>query len=110
MAARTHQPCGGEQSLRVAHCLDGHVDAESVGERGNLGDGVRTDLNRIGSAEFQRLGAAVGLAVTPENGTLNHKLRTVVVDAKGRIEKVFPGNEWTAAELVDALKSAAAEE
>jgi protein SCO1/2 len=56
------------------------------------------------SAEIQRLGAAFGLAVTAENGTLNHKLRTVVVDATGRIEKVFSGNEWTAAELTEALK------
>lgn len=59
-------------------------------------------------AEIQRLGASFGLSVVPKNGTLDHNLRTIVVNASGRIEKVFSGNEWTAADLLDALKSAGA--
>ena len=59
-------------------------------------------------AEIRRLGAALGLVVAPENGTLSHSLRTIVVDSTGRIEKVFSGNGWTATELADALKAAGA--
>ena len=38
----------------------------------------------------------------------NHNLRTVVVDPSGRIHQVFIGNEWTVAELTQALTEAAA--
>lgn len=61
-------------------------------------------------AEIQRLGASFGLSVVSKNGTLDHNLRTVVVNATGRIEKVFSGNEWTAADLLEALKFAGAGE
>ncbi len=43
-----------------------------------------------------------------ETGSISHNLRTVVVDARGRVQKVFTGNEWTSAELVaEVLKAAA---
>jgi protein SCO1/2 len=38
----------------------------------------------------------------------DHNLRTVVVDAAGRVHRVFLGNEWQPEELVSALKEAAA--
>jgi protein SCO1/2 len=38
----------------------------------------------------------------------NHKLRTVVLDTRGRLAAVFVGNAWTAPELVEALEKAAA--
>lgn len=36
----------------------------------------------------------------------NHSLRTIVVSPEGKITKVFLGNEWTARDLINALKSA----
>lgn len=35
----------------------------------------------------------------------NHSLRTIVVSPEGKITKVFLGNEWTAKDLINALKS-----
>jgi len=46
--------------------------------------------------------------VFPRDGTVfNHNLRTVVVDATGRVQRVFLGNEWKADELVAELTKAA---
>lgn len=35
-----------------------------------------------------------------ENGGISHNLRTVVVDARGRVRKIYQGNKWTSGELV----------
>jgi protein SCO1/2 len=42
-----------------------------------------------------------------ENGTLSHNLRTVVLDPHGRIAAQFDGNDWTPAQLAEALRDAA---
>ena len=41
-------------------------------------------------------------------GLPNHTLRTVVIDARGRVQKVFLGNEWTPEELTEEIVKAAA--
>lgn len=41
-------------------------------------------------------------------GGFNHNLRTVVIDAAGRIQKIFVGNEWTSDELAAEMVKAAA--
>jgi protein SCO1/2 len=38
-----------------------------------------------------------------ENGSIGHNLRTVVVDARGRVRKIYSGNKWTSAELVQEM-------
>jgi protein SCO1/2 len=43
-----------------------------------------------------------------EEGALNHNLRTVVVDAAGRVQRVFEGNKWKSDELVAELIKGAA--
>ena len=42
-----------------------------------------------------------------ETGSISHNLRTAVVDAKGRVVKIFAGNEWTSDELVKEMVKAA---
>jgi protein SCO1/2 len=54
-----------------------------------------------------RLGAGLGLAVARIGEIPTHTLRTVVVDAEGRIRKIFAGGEWTPAELEKEMRSAA---
>ncbi|MDB6057570.1 MAG: Redoxin domain protein [Verrucomicrobiales bacterium] len=39
-------------------------------------------------------------------GTISHNLRTAVIDANGRLKKIFEGNEWSPSELADSLVSA----
>ncbi len=51
-------------------------------------------------------GASFGLTARFEEGLLNHNLRTVVIDAKGRVQHLFKGNEWKPAELVWELRKA----
>ena len=59
-------------------------------------------------ATIRQLGGAVGLAISDTGGPLDHNLRTVAVDAAGRVQKIFAGNEWTPRELIDEMKRAMA--
>jgi protein SCO1 len=50
-----------------------------------------------------------GLAFARDPGSIqfNHNLRTVVIDAVGRVQKIFIGNEWKSDELVTEMIKAA---
>jgi protein SCO1 len=62
-----------------------------------------------GNAEdIQKLGPAFGLATIRNGEQIDHNLRTVIVDASGRVKRVFAGNEWTPRELLDEMKRAMA--
>ncbi len=37
---------------------------------------------------------------------INHSLRTAVISPEGKVTKIFPGNEWTPAELLKELEAA----
>jgi len=37
---------------------------------------------------------------------INHSLRTAVIDPDGKVTKIFPGNEWTPAQLFKELQTA----
>ena len=58
--------------------------------------------------EITALADQVGEAFWREAGSISHNLRTVVVDARGRVQKIFPENKWTSDELVAELVKAAA--
>jgi protein SCO1/2 len=49
---------------------------------------------------IRRLASASGLIVSGEAPSLNHNLRTIVLDTEGKVARVFPGNEWKPAEVV----------
>jgi protein SCO1/2 len=49
------------------------------------------------------------VGVTPgESGTLTHSLSTAVIGKDGKVRAWYPTNEWTTAEVLAAMKSAAA--
>ncbi len=49
------------------------------------------------------------LGVTPgDSGTLTHSLSTAVIGKDGKVRAWYPTNEWTPAEVLAAMKSAAA--
>ena len=49
------------------------------------------------------------LGVTPgDSGSLNHSLSTAVIGKDGKIQAWYPTNEWTPAEVLAKIKSAAA--
>jgi protein SCO1 len=49
-----------------------------------------------------------GLSFWHEGGGISHNLRTAVVDASGRVRKIFTGNKWMGDELVAEMVKAAA--
>ena len=53
------------------------------------------------------LSPAVDLHFWRENGSTSHNLRTVVLDAGGKIFRQFDGNEWTPQALAAAIAAAA---
>jgi protein SCO1/2 len=54
-----------------------------------------------------RLAATFGINVIREkDATITHNLRTAVIDARGRVARILDNNEWSAAELVEALRQA----
>lgn len=58
------------------------------------------------TSDINNLTSVFGLQTKREGTELNHTLRTVVVDAAGRVRKVFVGNEWKPAELIDEMTRA----
>ncbi len=61
--------------------------------------GSMTDIDAI-TEQF-------GLLIVYDKGTYNHKLRTVVVNAAGKIQQIYIGNEWKSEELVEEIIKAA---
>ena len=60
-------------------------------------------------AIVDRLAAEFGINVMREkDGTITHNLRTAVIDPSGRVAAILDNNDWTAAQLADALKNALA--
>jgi len=55
---------------------------------------------------LRSLGDGVGLEFSRGPGPIAHNLRTVVIDASGRIRRIFRGNAWTPQELAAALRAA----
>ena len=71
-----------------------------------LGDGGHWTFATGATEDIQKLGGAFGLTVARNGEQIDHTLRTVVVDAAGRVQKIFTGNDWTAAELLDEMRRA----
>jgi protein SCO1/2 len=57
--------------------------------------------------QINELADQFGETFAPVSGTLSHNLRMVVVDASGRVRKIYEGNNWTSAELVEEMVKAA---
>ena len=59
--------------------------------------------------EITTLGEQFGLVFLKDDaGIINHNLRTIVIDASGRVQKIFIGNTWQPQELVAEITKAAA--
>lgn len=56
-------------------------------------------------ADIGRLGRALGLSVTRKGAEINHNLRTVLVDAAGRVQRIYSASEWRPEELVEEMRS-----
>jgi protein SCO1/2 len=57
--------------------------------------------------EISTMSDQFGQMFWKDEGALNHNLRTVVIDAAGRVQKMFQGNNWTPDEMVAEMVKAA---
>jgi protein SCO1/2 len=57
--------------------------------------------------DITALADCFGMKFWHEGAGLNHNLRTAVVDARGRLQKILIGNQWTAQSLAAELTTAA---
>jgi protein SCO1/2 len=57
--------------------------------------------------DITAIGEQFGLAFWHDSGGISHNLRTAVIDASGRVRKIFAGNQWTPDELVQEMVKAA---
>jgi protein SCO1 len=61
-----------------------------------------------GLADVSAFGDLFGLAFWRDsNGSITHNMRAAVIDANGRLQRVFEGKDWTSAELVAEMVKAA---
>lgn len=79
----------------------------------NYGRSYKYDSNHWSFAtgaliEIDAVTEQFGLMFPREGVGFNHNLRTVVLDAQGRIQRIFTGNEWKVDDLVDEIVKAAA--
>lgn len=59
-------------------------------------------------AELPKMEHYFDVGVTPgENGTLQHSLSTVIIGKDGKVIAFYPTNDWTPAEVLAKIKSAA---
>lgn len=58
--------------------------------------------------EIDAITEQFGLAFAFRDGTIDHNLRTVVIDAAGKVQQILIGNEWPVEDLVTEMKKAAA--
>lgn len=65
-------------------------------------------LHAVASDEtLKKIAPLCDLQYMAQGGSITHNLRTIVLDPKRRIHRVFAGNEWTAKELAGAVVDAA---
>jgi protein SCO1/2 len=73
----------------------------------NLASVRRWDFVTAESETIRELAAFMGLVYRSESDQIVHSLRTAVVGPSGTVTKMLRGNDWEAAELVDAVRDAA---
>jgi protein SCO1 len=58
--------------------------------------------------DIKHFAGRFGVYFMRDRGTIDHNLMSAVIDTRGRLQRLFPGNKWTRDELIDELASAAA--
>lgn len=57
------------------------------------------------AGEVKRLAQSFGLMYKAENGQIVHSLRTAIVTPDGKLYKIYRGNEWKPADLLQDLRA-----
>ena len=59
--------------------------------------------------QISGLAAQLGEKYWRDGASISHNLHTIVVDPRGRIRNIFPGNQWTPGQLIEAMVQAGAQ-
>jgi protein SCO1/2 len=57
--------------------------------------------------EIDAITEQFGVVFAKEKGSINHNLRTAIIDANNKIQQIYVGNEWSAEEFAAEMKKAA---
>jgi protein SCO1/2 len=57
-----------------------------------------------GGKEIESLTRAFSVYRQTEGGTISHGLATALVDKNGKIDKIWRGNSWTPAEVIEEIE------
>lgn len=60
-------------------------------------------------AQISRLTQTFAVQVRPELGTISHGLCTALINPEGRVQKIWRGNAWKAADVISELQSLTAD-
>jgi protein SCO1/2 len=108
LGAQTNAPANWQMlSVSFDPDLDRPEVIASYGKFYRGGDTNRWLFAVASTNTLAGLSPKVGLNFWREGGTISHNLRTVVLDADGKIFEQFNGNDWTAQQLAEAIAGAA---
>jgi protein SCO1/2 len=62
------------------------------------------DLRYRGARSIDALTQSFAVYVQPEGGTISHGLATALIGPDGSVIKIWRGNGWTPAEVIDELR------
>jgi protein SCO1/2 len=94
-------------SLSFDPVHDTPATLRTYGNTYRAGDADRWLFGVLDHATVAELAPHLDLMVAAEGDSFSHNLRTVVLDPQGRIFRQFDHNQWTAAELAEAMRAAA---
>lgn len=103
---------GAENWHFLSVTIDPHYDTPAVlkqyGETYQY-DPDRWSLVTAAMIDIDALTEQFNMATSfdPEKQTINHQLRTAVIDPEGRVQRIFKFNQWTVDELVEEVMKAA---
>jgi protein SCO1 len=81
---------------------------KAYGER-YAADPARWDFATGAMIDVDAIMEQAGMVFAPEGSFFQHNVRTVVIDAQGRVQRIFAGNDWAVDDFVaEMIKASAA--
>jgi protein SCO1/2 len=88
-------PAHDTPAVLAKHAVTVHADPK----RWTFLTGARDDVDQFAA----RFGVSVARAMN-DQGDITHNLRTAIIDADGKVVKIYTGNEWTPEQILADLK------
>jgi protein SCO1/2 len=95
LASVSFDPAHDTPPVLARHAAELHADPK----RWTFLTGSRDEVDRFAA----RFGVSVARALN-DRGDITHNLRTAIIDADGKLVKVYTGNEWTPEQILADLK------